>query len=500
MSDWDAIIKESGRAIWAAKVDDLQRQTQAPVGLIVGSVLSAISTAVQPLFDVERPTGQKGPVSLYLIMAAKSGERKTTVDDNVMRSVWEFDQKQYALHADSVRQWTSNFEIWDVKRRALKKASSDSYKKSALKGRSGGDGFDDVLREHLNNEPQPPKLFRSLYSNVTIEALWDCLHKNTPNAALISNEGSDLLKSVLSQNMESLTTAWGGGRVVVDRKTVPSFSVKDPRLTVSLMVQPKLLQGYLDREGDTARNIGLLARFLAFDVGTTQGTRFLREEEGNGEADCSFDRRLWDLLENGRAFMAGGGIRQVLRFAPAARQRWLSAFNEVEAGISPGGKYEEAGDHASKLAENYARLAACLHVFEGKHGDISEETLGVAIEICNNCSNDFMRLFLKPPMEICDANVLEEWLRGQINGCSGGIILRNRILQYGPGKIRSVKRLDAAISVLTARGLVRETVRGRTKVLDLRGLISLDSVAERIDSHNAMMRRMQSIASRRERR
>src|SRR5262249_42390785 len=53
---------------------------QAPVPLIAGCALSAMSTVIQALVDVERMNGLTGPVSLYLLTLAMSGDRKSTAD------------------------------------------------------------------------------------------------------------------------------------------------------------------------------------------------------------------------------------------------------------------------------------------------------------------------------------------------------------------------------------------------------------------------------------
>src|SRR3954470_7730309 len=60
-------------------------KTQAPVAICGSSVLAAAALAAQAHADVELPTGQRKPLSLFLVSVAASGERKSTVDGE---AVW----------------------------------------------------------------------------------------------------------------------------------------------------------------------------------------------------------------------------------------------------------------------------------------------------------------------------------------------------------------------------------------------------------------------------
>lgn len=61
-------------------VRQAQTFVQAPMALVACSALSTLSVAVQGLVNVWRDHHLAGPVSLYLLALADSGERKTTCD------------------------------------------------------------------------------------------------------------------------------------------------------------------------------------------------------------------------------------------------------------------------------------------------------------------------------------------------------------------------------------------------------------------------------------
>lgn len=76
-----------------AAVEEAILVVEAPPALIASSALAAASLACQTQFDVERDTGLDGPISLYFITIAESGERKTTVDKLFFRAAREFEER-----------------------------------------------------------------------------------------------------------------------------------------------------------------------------------------------------------------------------------------------------------------------------------------------------------------------------------------------------------------------------------------------------------------------
>ena len=63
-----------------AAVTEVQGFTLAPIALVASSALGALSLSIQGLVDVKRVEGLYGPVSLFVLTVADSGERKSTCD------------------------------------------------------------------------------------------------------------------------------------------------------------------------------------------------------------------------------------------------------------------------------------------------------------------------------------------------------------------------------------------------------------------------------------
>lgn len=82
-----------------AAVEEAILSIEAPAALIASSALAAASLATQTQFNVERDTGLDGPISLYFITIAESGERKSAVDRIFFRAAREF-ENIYELEAE----------------------------------------------------------------------------------------------------------------------------------------------------------------------------------------------------------------------------------------------------------------------------------------------------------------------------------------------------------------------------------------------------------------
>ncbi|WP_123008467.1 DUF3987 domain-containing protein, partial [Escherichia coli] len=63
---------------------ETQKNTQAPLALVATSALTAMSVSSQNQADVCRPGNLCGPVNLYSLILADSGERKTGNDSNLL--------------------------------------------------------------------------------------------------------------------------------------------------------------------------------------------------------------------------------------------------------------------------------------------------------------------------------------------------------------------------------------------------------------------------------
>ncbi len=85
-------------------VTEVQGFTQAPVALVAGSALAAASLACQSLADVQRAEGLTGPVGVFLLTVAESGERKTTADNLFLDPIRDWERTQAELAEPALKE------------------------------------------------------------------------------------------------------------------------------------------------------------------------------------------------------------------------------------------------------------------------------------------------------------------------------------------------------------------------------------------------------------
>ncbi|WP_092021218.1 DUF3987 domain-containing protein [Marinobacter zhejiangensis] len=103
---------------------------QTPYSTTLLVALTAASTVTQALCDVERPAGGPTSLSLFTLMIAGSGERKSSLIKYFFQPIREAEalaEQEYKSLSDK---WEQEMHIWDLQRRVLEKALSNALRKS----------------------------------------------------------------------------------------------------------------------------------------------------------------------------------------------------------------------------------------------------------------------------------------------------------------------------------------------------------------------------------
>ena len=233
-----------------------------------------MSAAMQSLADVERMNGLRGPVGLYLLTIAMSGDRKSTADGRFTAAIREYEREKEAEYAPIVRDYRANLKAWAKVDEAIQ-----SQIKSAASGRAGSKGknvveLENDLRVHEAKKPSEPRIPRLIHGDATSEALGWSLAKKWPAAAIISSEAGIVLgghamgSETIMRNLGLQNTLWDGGEHHVERRAVDgSFTVRGARLTIGLQMQEEALYSFCEKNGALARGIGLLRPLPLFEAG-----------------------------------------------------------------------------------------------------------------------------------------------------------------------------------------------------------------------------------------
>lgn len=105
-------------------VDKALKEIQAPHPLTLLACLIAASTATQSLYDVERPAGGRTSLSLYGLLIADSGERKSSLINYFFKPIREAEIAAEKKHQEQLLQWQRDIRIWEIHRKELQKKLS----------------------------------------------------------------------------------------------------------------------------------------------------------------------------------------------------------------------------------------------------------------------------------------------------------------------------------------------------------------------------------------
>lgn len=422
---------------------DIQECTQAPIPLIASSVIGAMSLACQPYTNVRINDSLITPVSLFLLVIANSGERKTTVDRMVLKPFYQRDKDALIQSEKESENYALEKEIWCEKRKAI----SGQIRRKTAKGLSIEDEVQRLRNLELE-KPMPPKISKYVYNNTTPEALQFAMYSHSPHVGLIADEGANILDRKVMTDFTFINSMWDGVDFHVERKTTKSFTIRDGRITLSVMVQKKPFDSFLKRLGEKARGSGFFARCLPVFIDenlTTQGERFIRPQPNNQTSLNSFHQRIAQLLVDD-ASDYDVNKSTCLSFEPSALHEWEDIYNLIEMRISPDEKYANMNDFASKLANNVARLSAVFCYFTEGPVLIKKEHVDGAWLLCEWYMEQAIELFGYE--EGYYEALLLSWLRREFYRSGKESIRYNEIRRCGPNVLRKGKLLDKVIKNL----------------------------------------------------
>jgi hypothetical protein len=164
-----------------------------------------------------------------------------------------------------------------------------------------------------------------------------------------------------------------------------------------------------------------------------------------------------------------------------------SSYNAIESELASSGDFASIRDAASKAADNIARMAAVMHIFEyGPRGPISVQAVESASRIVLWHAYS-ARALLAPftlSKEAANAATLDRWLidRCTMEGVDG--FSTRTLLQGGPNGTRKREDFDQAIEVLAAHGRVRVVQLSKRRTIKVNPVL-LDGTAEAMSDADA---------------
>ncbi|UCQ53887.1 DUF3987 domain-containing protein [Edwardsiella tarda] len=436
---------------------EVVQHTQAPLPMVAAEILGVISLACQNRIDVCRLNNLRGPTSLFIVTIAESGERKSTVSKLLMKPIYQLEEQLFELYKQEITKWQYNVRIFKAEEKALM---------SKLKSEIRGGKDPTITRRSLSmlqdSYPVEPVRYKLTFNDTTTAAIKEYLCYDWRSVGILSDEAGTIFNGYALNELPFVNKMWDGATYSVERKNAPERLIKNARLTLSLQVQPVVINRYIERKGDVAKGIGFFARTLISRPFSTQGYRQITNPVVSSEHLPLFHERLMEIVNES---ITNKDERICLHFSPDAGQKWIAFYNEVETEMRLIGFLSDFKDYASKVAENMARIAALLHYFNGDEGDISLTAVDAAIEISSWYVNEYIKLFSKP-QEVnivnADADELYWWIKEYCNRNFIPYMRKNTILQNGPDRFRKCSKANELLSILYYQGKISAYKKGKT--------------------------------------
>lgn len=421
-------------AVLGEAAEAIARDVQAPDALAGGSVLAAAALAAQAHADVEMPHGDVVPLSLFIITAALSGDRKTGTDKVACGPIEEARKAQAREHSQALRLYAAD-------------------KAASRKG----------------DAPEPPPPAQSLtIGKGTTEGLHTML-KGQSHVGLFTGEGGELLGGhSLRDDRRAAGLSWylkaWGGETLDDLTRGAGLSLlPGRRVSLHALVQPVLMRTLL--ADPLATGQGLLARCLIAEPESLAGTRrFNGARPADSDAVQRYHAVMQRLLaQPARTHDGGDGFElnpRRLTFSPDAAALWIAFYNEVEVKQCPGGELAGARAFASKAAEHAARVAGVITmVGDCDATSIDLETMAGAIEVISFYIGEHLRLTgaSVEHQRLNQLHALAVWFRDERSPVKAADVLQRVTRSVRALKSDGIKPL---LAELTQRGYIRPHATG----------------------------------------
>ncbi|MBQ0820987.1 DUF3987 domain-containing protein [Microvirga sp. HBU67558] len=431
-------------------VEALEEHVQAPRGLCAHSVLSAAALAAQGHANVKTRAMGARPLSLFMLVVAASGERKTACDEMALLAASQQEDSLRAGYEDEMRRYKNSKAAYDAERRKIEKNDKMGFAEKAHQL--------DQLRE-----PPKPLAPNLRLKEPTYEGLLRLLHEGQPSIGVFTSEGGQFLgghgmtEEAKIRTITGLSELWDSGSAQRVRVGENTFMV-GRRVSVSLAVQPMLAAKLLGDE--IAQDQGFVGRFLVTMPESRIGTRVIRESNPHGDVRLQeFKRSLRRLFEASlplRDETRNELDPQNLELDDHAWTVWQSVAQNIEDECGMSGRWRPVRAGALKMAENIARISGILALIEDpKAMRISGDIMASAASIGLFYLQEALRLVghsaLDPKTQ--ELKDLEQWLTGTWRG---DLINSTLIQQRAPNGLRNkgVKTVRGWISDLCAAGLL----------------------------------------------
>jgi len=340
---------------------------QVPHELPLMVALGCLSAAVAGRVVVKARIEWREPVGLYTAVISPPATRKSPTYAAMTAPLWEWER-------ESIRRATPRLRLAQDRLEVAERRLGETKAKVA-KGTATLDELEHDRNRVEEARANMPPDGRLLASDITPEAMVERLAAQGGRLAILEPEPGPLQlvagRYSPKAQLNELKKAFDCETLLVDRMSRGHLRVERPALTLSLMMQPGVLDNLPNK--DAFRNEGVFARFLWCEPPHGLGTRLTGAQTPppDLEAKRRYEhcvRRLLDL-EPLAVDADGTPIPHVITLDEEALRIFHVWEAEVEAELGPGGRYSTNGEWAGKMVGQTLRVAALLELADRAGSD-----------------------------------------------------------------------------------------------------------------------------------
>lgn len=345
--------------------------TQTPLSMNIAAVLATAAIPVQGKFRVQITADYFEPLNLYIAAVAPPAERKSAILRNMTHYLHEYESQRNELLAAAVLQSKAELDVLMQKQERAKKEAVKTGDMSELA---------DIAQEIAEFDQKKPE--RYLCDDATPEALTSLMADNSGRIGMTSAEGGVFSNMGRYRDngvpdIDVYLKAHAGDTIRVDRKSRPAEYIKDPCMTVLLMLQPVVIEGIMENPEFKGR--GLTARFLY--VMTDDSTSLVGRRKA---VSPLIPYQVKNAYENALKRMLDYRPEEtrLIQLSDQAEQYRQSLFDSIEPRLRD--DLYSLSDWAGKLVGAVCRIAGVLHCYtvdDPVTVPISGETMMQAVQL-----------------------------------------------------------------------------------------------------------------------
>lgn len=372
----------------------LHDKIQAPIALCAQSVLAVVNLTVQGHVNIMMPFGETKPISCFFLTIAESGERKTSCDNAILKTLKDYEEELRKQHNIDLQAWENDCTAWQKMHDLILKEQKNvnSTSKSTIAGKLN----------NLGAKPLSPLVPIIVCPEPTFEGLCKLMIISRPSLGIFSSEGGQFVGGYGMSADNKIRTAaalsemWDGEEIKRVRGGDGTIILAGKRLSMHLMVQPNIGTNFLS--DISLKDQGLFSRLLISYPSTTIGTRFQHEIKPKSiKALDHFNKKIENILRLPLP-MQEGCINElnpkIIDMTDEALTVYKDFSDHIEKELAPNMSLESIKGFANKLPEHAYRIAATFAAIDNIGVEKLEyQYIKMGIEIVSYYVEEALRLF-----------------------------------------------------------------------------------------------------------